>query len=175
MTDTIIRPILVSKIRPKNLGNPKVAAAFSDEEMAAQKIYWLGTILGKASGTKKTVDPKDDTKISWALTGFFEGRPTDPSKPVLRSGICWLPGGIHEMVVAAVQGLPAGEVLPFSYVIGTKRDTNAVGYSYVIDDNGIIKQEDAQDILADLRAASLALPKQSMVEVDTKTKRRAKA
>lgn len=142
--------IMVSKIRPKNLGNPKVAAGFSEQEIAEQKIHWLGVILGKASGIKKSVDAKDDTKISYGLVGFFEGQPADTAKPILKSGICWLPGGIHEMVVETVRGLKPGEFMPFSFRIGTKGDTNAAGYSYVVDNN-TVATADAQDPLADLR------------------------
>lgn len=142
------KSMIISKLRAKNLGNPKVAAGFSEQDGAAGKIHWLGIIMGKASGTKPHKDPKDETIISHSLTGFFEGTPADTTKPKMRSGICWLPGGIHEMILEQVNSADEGAVVEFAFKIGTRLATNAAGYEYVTDPIGEAEQADP---LADMR------------------------
>jgi len=143
---------IIGKLRQKDLGNPRAAAALDEGDPT---ICWLGTMLGVASNVKRFVDAGDETKVSYALTGTFEGQPanrrgysesnpdgkeipvTDKNwRPVLKSGICWLPGGIHELIVEAVtNGDPMGKgprnVVPFRVKIGTRRAQNAAGYEYV--------------------------------------------
>ncbi len=150
--------MIVSKLRAKNLGNPKVAAGFSDEEMGAGKVHVLGVIMGKASGVKAHKNPKDETQVDYSLVGFFEGIPDDKQRPRLQSGICWLPGGIHEMVREQVESAAEGQVVEFAFKIGTRRSTNQAGYEYVTEPMG---EATKADPLADLRerlSSQLALP-----------------
>lgn len=146
--------IMMGRLRAKNLGNPKVAAGFSDAEMAQGKQHALGTILGRASGTKEHKDPADDTKVSYSLVGFFQGVPADPSMPIIKSGVCWLPGGIHELVTSQVEAAEGG-IVEFAFQIYTQRAGNKAGYEYVT--QALISAETA-DPLADLRTKVLALP-----------------
>lgn len=167
MTETARMPkmVVVGRIRPKDLGNPKVPAAWDESD---ERKHVLGTIIGKATGVKKILmDPKDETSIAWALTGFFEGHPAnngsdslplpenDPKrKPIMRSGVLWLPGGLHEMVVSAVAGDDPSDkravknIVPIKCEIATRHATNRVGYEYVNDFDMDIQ---ATDPLADLR------------------------
>jgi hypothetical protein len=142
------------------LGNPKRAAAL---EAGDDTVCWMGEIIGRATGVKKVLtNPQDETSVSYALRGIFEGIPfneglekTDPKcRPILRSGICWLPGGVHEMVVEAVTGGDVAthtpSIVPFRIKIGTRHSTNKVGYEYY---NELLSDVSAVDPLADLRGA----------------------
>lgn len=152
MADTIAankKPLMISTLKPKNLGNPKVAAGFSDEEMGQGKIHWLGNIIGKVSGVKRGKMPGDDTEFFYKLAGMFEGVPDDKTKPAVRSGLCFLPGGVHEMVVAMIEEAK-GAIINLNLRVGTKRSTNAAGYEYVTD---TIVDPSTADPLADLRGA----------------------
>lgn len=159
--------VLTSKLRPKNLANPKVAAGFTDAEMGEGKIHWLGTIMGKASGTAKKVDPSDDTKISYALTGFFEGIPGDGARPIVKSGVCYLPGGVHEMIVEQVNSMEdAGGVVAFAFKIGTRRADNQAGYEYVNETLGEASKSDPLDDMRRELASQLAISDQSDTATD---------
>jgi hypothetical protein len=136
---------MVAKIRPKVLGNPKAGALLDNDE----KVHWLGHIIGKASGFKKSADPRDDTKVSYALLGFFEARPEDGGE-VSVSDVCWLPQPLHDRVLNAVRALPPAYAIPFCFHIGTRRDAKeSVGYSYIIDQDGVEYQP--EDILSNIR------------------------
>jgi hypothetical protein len=131
---------VLSKLAPKNLGNPKVAAAFDDGD---QTVHPLGRIIGRASKVSRKPDPKDPDKLYVSLVGQFEGTPFDDDRPIIRSGVCYLPPGVHEEVVEAVEEMhriwrdenpdsklgPVG-VVEFAFDIGTIKATNAAGYSY---------------------------------------------
>lgn len=155
------KSILVSKLRPKSLGNPKVAAGFSDAEMGEQKIHPLGIIMGRCGSVKKGTDPKDDSNVYFALLGAFEGVPADPALPIIKSGVCYLPGGVHEMIVESVQGLAEterGGVIEFAMKLGTKRDTNQAGYSYVVERVGELTEVDPLAQMKSDMGQLLALP-----------------
>lgn len=163
--------VLISRLRAKNLGNPKVAAGFTDEEMGQSKRHWLGVILGKATGVSIKSDPKDETKKFKALTGFFEGRPDDEKRPILRSGICYLPGGVHELICESIETAleNGGGVVQFVFHLGTQRDTNDAGYSYVTEE---LSAPQAADPLQDMRTLLSAPPEPETIPDEPPKRRR---
>lgn len=173
--------VMIKKMAAKSLGNPKMAAGLPDGD---DRIVWLGTFIGIASGVKKVVDQQDETKISYALKGQFEGIPdnTDAQgnpllpkfcKPVMRSPLLWLPEGFHDMVVDAVTGGDPNTKMPniikFSARIGTRKETHASGYSYVVGYQSDVAASD--DPLAELRGQVLQLsaPTDDVETVETAT------
>ena len=114
-----------AKLVIKDIGNPKKGA--DTDTYSATKPYILGVIKGKAFGTKIKVDPKGEAFE--ALVGFFVGEPADPNVDMVAAGMCYLPGGFHEMIVEQLRGRANTEV-QFAYEVATVPDSNPIGYSY---------------------------------------------
>jgi len=145
-TETVKQQVMaVSKIAAKSMGNPKVAAGFSDEDATAGRIHWLGVMFGRASGLKRTITDKNGKiEEQIGLTGIFECHPEDKRRPIQRSGVCYLPPGVRQMVEAEVAALGDDKTgVIFAYRVGTIRSTNAVGYEYVSHNMVEITGEDA--------------------------------
>jgi hypothetical protein len=167
MADGIIeKPRMVGRIKPKDLGNPKVPTGWDDDDLTSGRTHTLGRVIGKATGVKKVLtDPKDETSVAYALTGIFEGQPANVGlkagdlkrRPVLQSGVLWLPGGLHEMFVAAVAGddpenkRALKKIVPIDVTISTRKATNRAGYEYVNDVGDFGGRIVVADPLADLR------------------------
>lgn len=119
---------LVSKITPKDLGNPRAAAALDYNDPNA--AHFLGEVMGRATGTKAVVDARTDS-LYHPLTGDFMAiRGTDSKK--IRSGVLYLPGGIHDLLKAAFEGDDPAREVEFWYEIWTKPVSTPPGYAYML-------------------------------------------
>lgn len=109
----------------KNAGvNPKKIHAAPESQRALD----LAVILGEASGIKQVDDPAHGT-IHEALTGRFQATNCETGD-VVRSGMLYLPKGIHETVTAAVKKAEDGDVVRFALRVRSVRAENPAGYSY---------------------------------------------
>lgn len=156
----------VTRISPNTVGDPrKVVDQLPD---GSKDTVPFCTVLGKATGLSFRANPQDESDPAIGLKGVFESIPADPSKPVYKGPICFLPKTVHEHIVQAVLGdqkRPAGkptrgksidmqgQEIAFAFEIGVKRSTNAIGYEYVT--SARVEQTE-HDPLADLRAKALA-------------------
>lgn len=130
-----------SKLTVKNLGNPKRAAVDEKEVV-------LGTIFGRATGTKMKMDGAGNAHE--AIVGTFEGRSAD-GKNVTRAAMLYLPGGLHEGIVErlkAMNGAPA----EFAVEVKAVPAQNPAGYSYAM--RSLVPLTVADDPLAAIRAAA---------------------
>lgn len=105
----------------------------------ADKIF-LGRVAGIVTGFKETIDEKTGN-IQLGLKGSFKAISDKvDEKGVLleiRSGVCYLPGGIQETVETAYKGA-RGEganerknaTVAFAVDLYVRRANNAAGYSY---------------------------------------------
>lgn len=110
-----------SKIVMKTLGNPKVGAA-----LEVGQRFFLGRVVGMVSGVVRKLG--DDGETLEGLKGSFKAYSGD-GKRVTLSGVCYLPGGINEGVIAA--GEQSNGEVQFAYDIFTQPATNKAGYEYV--------------------------------------------
>jgi hypothetical protein len=115
---------MVGKIAAKTLGNPKKAAAL---ENIGDSVT-LGKIFGMCDGIKQKEDPLSG-KVYFPLVGRFEAR-TAEGNNIIRSGVLYLPQGIHETYESAARKLEEGATLQFAIELRAVRATNAAGYSY---------------------------------------------
>lgn len=111
---------LVSKITPKLVGKPHRA-----KDQADGRAVYMGRIMGLVTGTQKKVQPNGDVFI--ALVGNFEAINGETGE-IFESGICYLPGGMHEQVVAVMEkGATTAE---FALDLATVKADNPAGYSW---------------------------------------------
>lgn len=151
------------KLHPGALGDPKelVANLQGDE---ARKIHMLGSIIGMIDGISVRSNPNDETKPSIGFKGIFEGIPVDPSKPLIRAPLLFLPESITAIVAKALlgdkpmpterpqRGKPIDAVtadqMEVGLEIGVKKTNTPIGYEYVIK---TAQEMTKVDPLADLR------------------------
>lgn len=116
---------MVGKLSTKNAGiSPKKIHGLADDK----DYLKLCTIVGIADGIKQVEDPVHG-KVFYPLTGRFEGiNPENGNKT--RSGVLYLPSGIHENFEAAVRKLEDGDSIQFAVEIRAVRSDNPQGYSY---------------------------------------------
>lgn len=115
---------MVGKLTVKSAGvSPKKLAA--DEKM---ETLSLCKIYGIADGIKVIEDARDG-RIFYPLTGRFQAIHSG-NGTITRSGILYLPTGIHESYESAVRKLEEGDSLTFALEIRAVKASNAAGYSY---------------------------------------------
>lgn len=117
---------MVAKITAKELGNPKKILALDGEDAK----YVLGKIFGIATECKRKdiVDAGGATITFWPLIGQFVG--VLPSGDQVRSGVLYLPTGIHEAYKAAVDNMEEGDTLRFALQLQTVKASSPAGYAY---------------------------------------------
>jgi hypothetical protein len=116
---------LVSKLTIKSAGaNPKKIHAVPD----GVEFLSLCTIVGIADGIKQVEDPNQG-KVFFPLTGRFQAT-NSANGDITRSGILYLPTGIHETYEAAVRKLEEGDSIRFALELRAVKATNPAGYSY---------------------------------------------
>jgi hypothetical protein len=122
----IVEIKMVSKITAKELGNPKKVLAMDGDD--AKHI--LGNIFGIATEVKRKdiVDAGGTTSTFWPLIGQFVGVLPDQSQ--VRSGVLYLPTGIHESYKAAVENMQEGDTLRFALRLQTVKASSPAGYAY---------------------------------------------
>lgn len=145
-----------SKLVPKDLGNPKTAAALPDGN---NSIVTLGTIFGRATGTKaKTFTDRatGEQVTADAIVGTFVGRRAVPLENgdgtetvEIRSGFLYLPNGIAELLTVPLSMTDRPEMIEFAIRIGTRKASNPAGYEYVVSE--LHKPQGAADPLQHLR------------------------
>ena len=136
----------LTKLTLKGMGcNPRVAAT-------EEKKVPLARIYGVATGIKVKVDPKGDNFE--AIEGSFEGVNLKTGE-VYRSGLLFLPGGIHETLSGSLKKGGEGTTIRFGLEVSSIPASNPTGYSYsaksLIPDAG-------GDLLADMRTSIMGLP-----------------
>ena len=116
---------MVGKLTVKNGGvNPKKIAVLDEKKT----FLPLCKIFGLADGVKQKDDPISG-KTFFPLIGRFQAVNCE-SGEITRSGVLYLPTGIHETYEAAVRKLEEGDTLQFAVELRAVRASNPVGYSY---------------------------------------------
>ena len=113
----------------------------------------IGTVVGRSIGIKHGTMPNGDPFKG--LRGQFEATNADTGE-ITVAGVCFLPSGFHDLVLAKYENLPEGErdpVVEFAYRVFSVRAPNAHGFSYAFEP--VLKPETADD-LAHLREALTA-------------------
>lgn len=144
---------IITKMTVKGVGaNPSKAKAEN------RKVP-LARIFGTAAGVVHKVDNRGEPITG--ITGNFEGVNLETGE-VYSSGVLYLPGGIHEMLLNAVdqgeedaKGKPTYNSVQFAFDISAVPATNPIGYSY--EATQLIEASKA-DPMAELRASLPAMP-----------------
>ena len=125
---------------------------------AEKKRVHLARIIGVATGTKLKTDQAGEPIV--AVIGQFEGTNVETGQ-VAQSATLYLPGGIQEVIEAAVDSREdKNAAVPFALDIFAKPDNNKAGYTYDVE--FIQKPAGRVDPLEALRNATAeakALPK----------------
>lgn len=137
----------VSKITPKDLGNPRAAAAMDHTDPNA--AHFLGEVLGRATGFVTKEDQRTGN-VYFPLTGNFTAFKGDKDSTKISSGVLYLPGGIHELILSQFQGENPAKEVEFWMEIWTKPVSTAPGYAYMLVNKKA--PEAKSDPLADLMA-----------------------
>jgi hypothetical protein len=174
---------LVGKLTAKTLGWDRFAiGAATKDTTQPQK---LGTIVGIVSGLRQTVN-NETGDIQTGLKGNFRGLSTlnlfvpkkdkegndvmKDGKPVLedtgkvieiRSGVCYLPGGIQEMMegaLAQARETDPKATISFGIDLFAIKDTNKAGYTFKAETKVAAEERDPLDLLMDQAKGVAALP-----------------
>lgn len=113
---------LIGKLSMKTI---KVRAS----KHATDTGFPIARVYGEAHGIK-IVEDKINGDVHEALSGDFEAENLETHE-LFRSGVLYLPAGIHDMVASAVKGLHVeGESVKFALEIRAVIASNKAGYSY---------------------------------------------
>jgi len=119
----------------------------------------IARIYGIATGLVFKVDPKTGD-VQTAVSGNFEAANLATGE-VFRAGVLWLPSGIQELLINAVDtgavdanGKPVYNDVKFGFQINAHPAKNPIGYSYSAEQ---LIDATQNDPLADLRAELPAL------------------
>lgn len=170
---------IVGKLTPRSLGwdRNKLGDATSKVPSDGGKVL-LGRIVGIVSGLKQTVN-NDTGEVQNGLKGNFrgvssrklqvaevnrkgepvmkDGAPSfvdGPDPIIVTSGVCYLPGGIQEMIegaLAKAKEIDAKATVEFAIDLYGIPATNKAGYSFKADN---IVEANITDPLAALLAAA---------------------
>jgi hypothetical protein len=174
---------LVGKLTAKSIGWNRAALGAATEHNT-QPIK-IGTIVGIVNGLKQTVN--DETgDVQTGLKGNFRGLSTKneqvdtgktdankapiftdkldadgkPVPIVVTSGVCYLPGGIQEMIEGAyaqAREKDAKATVQFAIDLYTVKDTNKAGYTFRATTLVEAKSADPLDMLMSQATGALAL------------------
>jgi len=128
---------LVGKLSPKAMGWDRNAIGTETAKVPADggKVL-LGRIVGIVSGLKQTVN-NDTGDIQTGLKGNFRGFSSLPNKEPVTSGVCYLPGGIQEMIEGALATAQEGgdkkATVNFAIDLFAIPATNKAGYWFKAD------------------------------------------
>lgn len=127
---------LVGKLTPRTLGwdRNRIGTEVAKVPMDGGKVL-LGRIVGIVSGLKQTID-KETGDISSGLKGNFKGISSLDEKPPVNSGVCYLPGGIQEMLegsLAQAKENDSKATVRFAIDLFAIPATNKAGYSFKAD------------------------------------------
>jgi hypothetical protein len=127
MTDQTASQNVLTKLTTKTM-RCKPALAKVEERTVP-----MCRISGIARGIKPAVGTNGETV--YGLTGNFRGTNIQTGE-VFYSGVCYLPGGVHEMILDPLDDLLANEstksgaALNFAFDIFARPSDNAAGYEY---------------------------------------------
>jgi hypothetical protein len=132
--------ILVPKLSPRSMGWTKAIIATAVADITDKDKIFIGRVAGIVTGFKETLDEKTGN-IQLGLKGSFKALGNKPDEngvlPEVRSGVCYLPGGIQETVEAAFteargsgENERKGATVAFAVDLYVRRANNAAGYSY---------------------------------------------
>jgi hypothetical protein len=164
---------LSGKLTAKALGWDRIAIGGETKKVPQDggRVH-LGRFVGIATGLKQTVD-NDTGDIQTGLKGQFRGLSTrtdkgeivEPGKGlVVTAGVCYLPGGIQEMIegaLAAAQETDPRATVQFAIDLFAIPATNKAGYSFDADNLVETAEADPLDALltaANTSAAALPAP-----------------
>ncbi len=165
---------LSGKLTAKALGWDRIAIGSETKKVPAEggRVH-LGRIVGIASGLKQTING-DTGEIQNGLKGQFRGLSTRDDKGVIlegptgvtvTAGVCYLPGGIQEMIegaLAAAQESDARATVQFAIDLFAIPATNKAGYSFDAENLVEASEADPLDALltsaATIAAAALPAP-----------------
>lgn len=156
---------LVGKLTPKALGwdRNKIGSEVAKVPADGGKVL-LGRFAGIVAGLRQTVN-NDTQEVQSGLKGNFRGI-SSIDKSEVTSGVCYLPGGIQDMIegaLAAAKEADAKATVNFAIDLFAIPATNKAGYSFKADN---IVAPNAADPLAMLleqaeqnsKAAALPAP-----------------
>jgi len=154
-------PTILTKMSIKSLNaDPSEVKAKNDDGTAKYTSLDLVRIYGIATGLVFKEDPKTGD-VQVAVSGNFEALNIKSGK-IFRAGVLWLPGGIQELLIGAVDtgekdanGKPQYNSVKFGFTIASVPAANPIGYSYTATQLIDAAQNDP---LADLRSSLPALP-----------------
>lgn len=152
-------PTILTKMSIKTIGaNPSRVKEMKDGKPVHNSLD-LVRIYGIATNLLYKEDPKTgDVQI--AVAGNFEAVNLENGE-TFRAGVLWLPGGIQELLIGAVDtgetddnGKPKFNSVKFGFTISAVPASNPIGYSYTATQLIDAAQNDP---LADLRSQMPAL------------------
>ena len=118
-----------------------------------KKRVFVASFIGIASGVKLVDNPMGNPPHFTALTGQFEA--TNHKSEIWRSGVLYLPGGFHEMILSMLEELTEAEdrskfdkaSVSFALHIDAVPADNPAGYAYVAKNLLPISKADPLSIL----------------------------
>lgn len=120
---------------PEVIVKPKLSTAIIDTEGLRRSVKKGGkavtvcTIYGIATGIKTVIDKNKD-ETYYALSGQFEAE-YPATRTLFRSGVLYLPSGIHQTVESAVKTLEnEGDQVNFAFEMRAVPAENPQGYSW---------------------------------------------
>jgi hypothetical protein len=126
MTETVI----VSKLAGKTMD--------IDASAGKKERTFLYRVFGKANGVKVSESPRDGA-ILYGVTGDFRAIAAHSPDKVYQSGVLYLPPGVNEMVVGAVdtgavddKGRQVFTEIKFAFDVYSKPATSPAGYQYEV-------------------------------------------
>ena len=111
---------LVSKLSIKTMGCKPERAKSEDKSIPLYRV------IGIATGVKQVKDVRGE--MIFGATGNFEGVNLETGE-VYQSGVLYLPGGAHELLISALQSEDA-ESVEFALEVSAEPAKNPIGYSY---------------------------------------------
>lgn len=127
---------LVGKLSPKALGwdRNNIGTEVAKVPAAGGSVS-LGRIVGIVTGLRQTVN-NETGDIQTGLKGNFRGISSLPDKAPVTSGVCYLPGGIQDMLEGALAAAKEGDskaTVSFAIDLFAIPATNKAGYSFKAD------------------------------------------
>lgn len=160
-----------SKITIATIGGSPERAKTEKKRVHVAEIY------GIATGVKMVENPMDDSKPFTAITGNFEAVNMHDGE-TWRSGVLYLPGGFHELILGMLDELEEAIKLPdddprrrskfdkasvqFALAIDSEPADNPAGYTYVAKNLLPISKADPLSALREAAHAALSPPAKAL-------------
>jgi len=138
---------IIAQLGPGDMLGPQKAEI---RAKPLDEVIILGVVIGQVRGLSYRHNKQDETKPSIALVGPFKFVPSSPTRPELWAMRAFLPGAIHDGIVAALEGdskrpidhspgrkekpieVKLGAVMDVVLEIGVKsKPESSVGYVYI--------------------------------------------